>query len=141
MITKFLSLLLYYTLLNTEVSSGEIAVKIQNIKSDKGVFIIALFENEESFLKKSFRSKVVPLDAAQKPVVFKNLPKGKYAVSIIHDENENGKLDTNWAGIPKEPFGFSKKTMGRFGPPNFEDTCIEVSNGSSETIVKMRALF
>ena len=134
-----LSIILFSTLISPD--NGQIEVQIENIKSDKGVLLVALFENEDSFLKKAFKSKIVTLEEAKIPISFKNIPAGRYAVSVIHDENENGELDTNWAGIPKEPFGFSKKTMGRFGAPSFEDTCIEVSNGTSQTTVKMKVLF
>jgi len=38
---------------------------------------------------------------------FEDIPPGTYALVVIHDENMNGKLDTNWVGIPKEGYGFS----------------------------------
>ena len=36
-----------------------------------------------------------------------NLPAGNYAVQVMHDENENNKLDTNFMGMPIEGYGFS----------------------------------
>lgn len=50
-------------------------------------------------------------------------------MSFIHDENDNKKLDTNWIGIPKEGFGYSKDVMGRFGPPKFDDAVLDVPAG------------
>ena len=47
---------------------------------------------------------------------------GKYAFRFFHDENSNGKLGTNWLGIPNEGFGFSNNAKGTFGPPAFEKT-------------------
>jgi uncharacterized protein (DUF2141 family) len=46
---------------------------------------------------------------------------GSYAIRVFHDQNSNGKLDTNLIGIPKERFGFSNNVMGQFGPPAFEE--------------------
>jgi len=43
---------------------------------------------------------------------------GKYAVSVFHDENSNGKLDTNFLGIPREGVGASNNAKGHFGPRN-----------------------
>lgn len=123
---------------STVPDNPEIKVNIENVKSKKGVLIVALFNSEDNYLKKSYLNKVITLEDSKKPVVFENLPKGHYAVSVIHDENENGKLDTNWAGIPKEPFGFSKKSMGNFGPPSFNETSVEVSEGPVSTTVKMK---
>lgn len=44
-----------------------------------------------------------------------DLPAGEYLFSFYHDINNNGKLDTNFLGIPKEPFGFSNYSGS--GPP------------------------
>jgi len=42
-----------------------------------------------------------------------------YAVSVFHDENYNGKLDTNLLGIPREGVGASNDARGNFRPPKF----------------------
>ncbi|MEM6736015.1 MAG: DUF2141 domain-containing protein [Bacteroidota bacterium] len=139
---KILTLFFYFTFIqNLPTEKGEIIITIENIKSTKGVVIVALFDNEDSFLKKVYRSKTLSLDEAKNLIRFEGIPEGRYAVSVIHDENENGELDTNWAGIPKEPFGFSRKSFGSFGPPSFEDTCIQVKNEIAKATVKMKAIF
>ncbi len=138
MILKLFSLLAYLSISQPASNTGEIVVNIDNIKSNKGVFIVALFKNEDTFLKKSFQSKTLSPEEVKKPISFKGIPDGQYAVSVIHDENENGELDTNWVGIPKEPFGFSKKTMGTFGPPSFKETCVQVQGDTQTTTVKMK---
>jgi len=52
-------------------------------------------------------------------VTIENIPPGEYAISIFHDENDNGKLDTNFIGIPKEPYGFSNNPVIKLRPPTF----------------------
>jgi uncharacterized protein (DUF2141 family) len=47
------------------------------------------------------------------------MPAGAYALSVIHDENGNGRLDTR-LGIPREGFAFSNNPRIWFGPPSFE---------------------
>ena len=37
---------------------------------------------------------------------------------MIYDENMNGKLDTNWLGIPTEGYGFSNDAKAMLGPPS-----------------------
>jgi uncharacterized protein (DUF2141 family) len=40
-------------------------------------------------------------------------------VSVVHDENANGKLDTNFVGMPREGVGASNDAKGHMGPPKF----------------------
>lgn len=52
---------------------------------------------------------------------FANIPPGKYAMVVIHDENMNGKLDTNWLGVPNEGYGFSNNAKALLSAPSFSD--------------------
>jgi uncharacterized protein (DUF2141 family) len=56
---------------------------------------------------------------------FADLPDGKYAVQVMHDQNDNNKLDTNFLGIPSEGYGFSNnpKVMRR---AHFDEALFEV---------------
>jgi len=65
---------------------------------------------------------------------------GKYALSFIHDENENKKLDTNLIGVSKEGFGYSRDAMGKFGPPKFDDAALIVPIGSATVVMHVRYL-
>lgn len=60
---------------------------------------------------------------------FDGLSAGTYALACFHDENANGKLDTNWLGIPNEGVASSNDAKGRFGPPKF-DAAKFVLNGA-----------
>ena len=40
-----------------------------------------------------------------------DIPPGTYAIKLHIDENENGKLDTNFLGIPKEQYGTSNNVL------------------------------
>ena len=70
-------------------------------------------------------------------VTFEGVPFGTYALKVFHDENDNGKLDTNFVGMPKEAFGFSNDAMGRFGPPDFDAASFEL--GQPELLLEIRA--
>ena len=59
---------------------------------------------------------------------FNNLTPGKYAVRYYHDENMNGKMETNLVGKPTEGYGFSNNVIGKFGPPPFEKWLIEIND-------------
>jgi uncharacterized protein (DUF2141 family) len=112
------------------IAQGKIEVTIRNIQPATGNIRVGLFNNEDDFLKNAVQGKVVKASATEVRVVFDNLAKGEYAVSIIHDENENGELDTNAIGIPKEGFAFGNNAMGTFGPPSFEKAKVQVENNT-----------
>jgi uncharacterized protein (DUF2141 family) len=64
---------------------------------------------------------------------------GSYALSAIHDENRNGRLDT-FLGIPREGFGFSRNPVIRFGPPRFTQVRFDAVSGLSRQSVRMQYL-
>ena len=69
---------------------------------------------------------------------FDSLAPGTYAVKVFHDVNENRKLDTNWIGWPKEPYGFSNDAPVNMGPPPFKLAAIEVKDGDQTARVRLR---
>ena len=59
---------------------------------------------------------------------FENLSNGDYAVSVFNDENNNGELDTNLFGIPKEDWGVSNNVRYAISSPTFEDAKVTIYN-------------
>lgn len=118
-------------------AQSRLEVIINEVKDNTGTIILGLFSDEATFLKKPIIGKTVKATPGRIVVVFDNVPVGTYAVSIIHDSNENGELDSNLFGIPKEGFGFSNDAMGTFGPPSFDKAKLVVSSMTVAT-VKMR---
>jgi len=108
-------------------------VKISNIKELKGELKIALYNNKDSFDKQEnpVATKQITVNQYTIEVKFDNLlPGNGYALAVYHDANQNGKLDTNFLGIPKEGFCFSNNAMGSFGPPSYEDCTFEIKPGT-----------
>ena len=99
--------------------------------------MIAVYDHEDRFLSKEVVSEGKPINASSMAFSFKGLGSGIYAVSIYHDENDNGKLDANFMGIPSEPYAFSNNAKGMFGPPSFEDCRFEVKSGVQEIIISL----
>ena len=102
------------------VGQHMLEVTVTNVKEKKGTILVALFNNEKDFLKKKVDSLKVKVTGNQATVTFEKLKPGEYAVSVIHDLNDNRELDTGFMGIPKEPYGFSNDARGRFGPASYE---------------------
>lgn len=64
---------------------------------------------------------VIKIRKAQARCDFEDIPPGTYAMAVVHDENMNGKLDTNWLGIPTEGYGFSNNAKAVLSAPPFSD--------------------
>lgn len=62
---------------------------------------------------------------------------GTYAISLVHDENSNGKLDIA-VMIPREGFGFSRNPAIGFGPPKFKSAAFTVGVGTTSQTIKMK---
>ena len=62
---------------------------------------------------------------------------GDYGVVAIHDENKNQKLDRNFAGIPKEGFGFANNPRVRFSAPPFSAAIVHVTCPVTETNIRI----
>jgi uncharacterized protein (DUF2141 family) len=119
-------------------AQGKLEVTVKNIKEAKGTIRVGLFTNEKDFLKKAAEGKVVKASDAEVTVVFENLKQGDYAISVIHDENENGELDKNIMGIPKEGFAFGNNAMGTFGPPSFEKAKITLGSAPNRQTISLQ---
>jgi uncharacterized protein (DUF2141 family) len=65
------------------------------------------------------------------------VPPGKYGVAVIHDENENQKLDRNFLGIPKEGFGFANNPRVLLSAPSFLAASTEVACAATEIEIRL----
>lgn len=118
-------------------SQTSLEVSVKNIRNTNGSIRVALFTNAEDFLKKAVKNKVLKVEGSEMTVLFEGLEPGDYAISIIHDENDNGGLDSNAIGIPREGFGFSNNARGMFGPPSFEKAKITLNSGANTTTISL----
>jgi uncharacterized protein (DUF2141 family) len=98
-------------------------VQIRNIRNSTGTVDCALFESPQGFPTEVLRSAtnvmIIKVRQTQARCDFEDIPPGRYALAVVHDENMNGKLDTNVFGIPTEGYGFSNDVTGVFGAPAF----------------------
>lgn len=112
----------------------KLEIDVTGFKSDKGNAFVGLYNTKESFMNQGFKSATTIIKNKKTYVVFNDLPKGVYAISLIHDENLNGKLETNFFGIPKEGFGISNDAKGFMGAPKYEDAKFELTADKRITI-------
>lgn len=120
-----ISLLLGNVSLVVAGDSGSVLVEVSGLQQADGNIYVTVYNSDETWLGKEFvvQEKVVIAEARVDDLVHVelSLPEGEYAISIYHDSNHNGDLDTNWIGIPKEPVALSNNAKPRFGPPKYKD--------------------
>jgi uncharacterized protein (DUF2141 family) len=99
-------------------------VEVSGVRHSRGRVGCLLFSSERGFPKDASRASQrawVKAEAGKVAVCsFSAVAKGSYAVAVMHDENGNGELDSNFVGAPVEGYGFSNGARsGMFGPPAF----------------------
>ncbi len=123
------------------VQTGSITVHITDIKKLYGILGVSLYNSKKGFPGKheqACANQLKKITSSEDKVVFENISYGTYAVSIIHDENSNGKLDTNFFGIPKEGVGVSNNPKIGMGGPKFKDSEFTFDTKQLELTVAMK---
>ena len=106
--------------------------------NSNGKIGVTLFQNAQGFpddTSKAFRQQSVEIDAKtmSAQLAFKDLPQGTFAVSVLHDENGNGKMDKNFVEIPKEGYGASNNPKKKRRAPAFDEAKFSL-NSPEQTI-------
>lgn len=116
--------------------TANITLTITDIKDAKGKMNIAMFKHAEAFPSGDdyVIGETIQIESANFTYVIKDLPFGTYAIAVSQDVNDNGEQDTNWIGIPKEPYGFSNNAKGKMGPPKFEDAKFDLTKDMNISI-------
>jgi uncharacterized protein (DUF2141 family) len=123
-------------------SGTELRIEVSGLRNAKGMVHACLTQDRAHFPDcdadpRAFRVSTAASEAAELRLL--NVPAGHYALSLIHDENGNGKLDT-FAMVPREGFGFSRNPPLRFGPPRFDEAQFDLSADSERQVVRLRYL-
>ena len=118
--------------------TANITLKVTNIKEVKGNINFAIFKSADGFPNgdQYFLAKSIPVDTKEFTFIIKDVPTDIYAISVYQDYDEDGVLNKNMFGIPKEPYGFSNDARGKKGPPKFEDAVFQLKY-DMETSIKL----
>jgi uncharacterized protein (DUF2141 family) len=126
-------------LLASAAQAATLQLEIKDVNVASGTLMIKLVDSEEGYT-----DKVKPVEARMVEVTatgdvsvrFDDLKPGSYAIMIMHDENNNGKLDSNILGIPKEGYGFSNNPRV-MRQPTFEEAKFEVKDGEQSISIDL----
>ncbi len=107
-------------------------------KKSGGKVRCGLYDQKKDWLTSRYVFKsTATIEGRRAVCTFHGVPPGVYAISAYHDKNDNGKLDKNFLGLPKEDFTFSSGAKARFGPPSFKDALFNYTGGLLRTSGKM----
>lgn len=101
---------------NAAFSQFRLDIEITDIRSDKGKIMLQLLDSHKNVID-SLKGEIKGNKCS---FSINGLAPGKYGVRYYHDENNNGKMETNFVHKPTEGYGFSNNVTGKFGPPPFE---------------------
>jgi uncharacterized protein (DUF2141 family) len=116
---------------------GRIVVEAEGFRNQRGDALYALFRSGAGFPKeplKAARRVASGIAGSESRVVFDDVEPGEYAVSVMHDEDNDHELKTGIFGIPREGIGFSRDARGRMGPPKFSDAKLTIAEGENATV-------
>lgn len=121
--------------------TASLEISVTGIRKPAGVIRLALCPPNVAFPNcgaSAVRTRVLEIEGGGARTVLTGLAPGSYAVSVFHDANGNGRLDS-FAGIPREGYGFSNNPPFRPRAPRFAEGEIVVT-GAARTTVRLRYL-
>ena len=115
-----------------------IVIEVDNFRNSKGVAQFALYNRDGTIpdekLKKYYKKEVGEIKDGKSRVTFENIPGGRYAVTVLHDENSNEEIDKIFF-YPKEGFGISNfQEISLSNRPNFSKASFELTEDAKKKI-------
>ncbi|MFN3468971.1 MAG: DUF2141 domain-containing protein [Novosphingobium sp.] len=120
-----------------------VTVDITGLRNTKGLVHLCMTANVKLFPEGCGQDparRVVSAPASEDgPLVLRDVPPGRYAIVLLHDENSNKKMDKALF-LPKEGFGFSRDAPVKMAPPKFDAAAIDVTGAPLRIRMKVRYL-
>lgn len=122
-------------------STATVTVDVSGFENTDGTFSIAIFKEGNGFPRdhtQAWQRKLVKASNGKVDVQFTGTPQGEYAIAVFHDENNSGKVETNFIGMPKEGVGISNNIIHQVPPPpSFKRALFKVT-GDTSIDIKLR---
>jgi len=122
--------------------ANEIVVEILGLENDTGQIGCRIFSKEDGFpgkMEKADEQLYSKPKSKKGGCTFKGYKPGTYAISVMHDLDSSGDLNTSMVGRPKEPWGVSNDAPAhRFGPPEFKECTFKYEGGKKIVKIKLQ---
>jgi len=119
--------------------TGTVAVTVTatGFRNGTGLCRLLVYAGSKGFPDSPDHAVVVssgPINDKTARFTFMAMP-GNYAISVLHDENRNERLDKTWVGKPKEGIGVSNNPKIRFGPPSFQESLVKLDKDNDRVLI------
>jgi uncharacterized protein (DUF2141 family) len=117
-----------------------LVIHVTGFRNTKGLLGAELFTSSAGWpenVDKSYRHDHFPIEGDRATARFDHIPAGRYGVVVLHDENENRKLDRNLLLVPKEGFGFANNPRVLLAAPPIEKATIPVTCPTTTTEIRL----
>jgi len=124
--------------------TGNIIIHIKDLRNINGMLGASLYASKKGFPDTpeiSYCTLVKKVTNTEDTFIFENIPYGTYAISVLHDENGNGKMDKNFFGLPTEGCGISTNPKIGMGGPKFNNSVFTLNSKQLEMTIDVRYLF
>ena len=113
-------------------------VEADNFRISKGVAQFAVYNEDGTIpdekLDRYFKKEEGRIVNGKSFVIFKDLPKGRFTVTVLHDENSNEKIDKTFF-YPKEGFGLTNfEKISLSNRPDFSKASFVLSEDAVKNI-------
>jgi uncharacterized protein (DUF2141 family) len=122
----------------TQASTTKLTIEVDNIKNSSGQNVsVGIFEKSAfpTTGKAKYEKSIVPT-GNHVSITFE-LPNGDYAIAVYQDLNKNKRLDKNFFGVPKEPYGFSNNFKPKMSAPDFSDCSFTLSGTEQKLTISL----
>ncbi len=139
---KIFILVIVIILMSFNIKNNEetysLTITVKDLRNSKGVVQFAVYNKNGSLpdekYKKYYKKDIALIIENSSTITFTNLPKGIYAINILHDENKNGKIDKKFI-LPREGIGFSNyESIGMRNRPKFSKASFKLNKTTVKTI-------
>lgn len=124
---------------NQTASEHAVAVSVQGVETAEGSLMVAAYATKQDWKDdKPTATASMPVDAVREAYELPlKLAAGSYVMTAYQDIDDDGRLDANFIGIPKEPAGFSNGYVPK-GPPRFDRARVTVKADGQVFVVELR---
>lgn len=121
-------------------NKASLTVKVENVSAKGGEIRIGLYDAQKFVTKgaKPDAGKIVPATPGETIITVRDIVPGDYGVKVFQDENKNGKIDTNFIGLPVEPYGFSHDAKLKMGLPAFDAVRVALKPGENTITITLQ---
>jgi uncharacterized protein (DUF2141 family) len=108
-----------------------VTVNVSAFRNTRGVLGCRLYAGPKGFPKELTHKaeQRVPIKGSSAACTFAGVAPGTYAVAVVHDENGNSKVDTNFVGVPTEGYGVSNNRTYALSWPKWDEAKFPVVEG------------